>query len=64
MHHSLFIHSPTDGNLGPSNFGVMRNKTAMNLHGKVVFDFFIMLSPVPSTVPGTQQAHNKYLLSK
>ena len=31
MDHCLFNHSPTEGQLGGFQFGVARNKTAMNL---------------------------------
>lgn len=29
LHHSLFIHSPTDGHLGAFQFGAIGNKAAM-----------------------------------
>lgn len=32
MYHNLFIHSPTDGYLGCSQFGIIMNKAVINIH--------------------------------
>ena len=35
MHHSLFIHSPTEGHLGCFQVWAIMNKTAVNIHVQV-----------------------------
>ena len=41
MHHSLFIHSPTDGHLGHFQVLAFMNKAAVNIHVQVFVWIYI-----------------------